>query len=241
MPRVGRGHRLHQGGQPPGQLPDPLHRLRVRHRPGGRPARRRTCSAPSPAWPAARSCTRGPTWRPSAAGSTPRSLAEDTFTTFETQLRGRRVVFEPHATVLGRGTRRHRGPVEAAAALGARQRPGHHAVPQAVVPAAPRSTGSAASPSAVFWFCLFLLPVFMITGVGVAAHPVLQRLRAWPGSRSTCCGSSTRLTYVFITVVRAAHGPAAPAAMPGAGRCVFPGAINLSIIIGERASPGCCG
>ena len=26
------------------------------------------------------------------------SLAEDTFTTFETQLRGRRVVFEPHAT-----------------------------------------------------------------------------------------------------------------------------------------------
>ena len=72
------------------------------------------------------------------------SLAEDTFTTFKTQLGGRRVVFEPHATVLGRGTRRHRRAVEAAAALGPRQRPGHQAVQARLVPAEPRRTGWAA-------------------------------------------------------------------------------------------------
>ncbi len=38
---------------------------------------------------------------------------------------------------LGRGTRRHHRAVEAAAPLGPRQRPGHPAVPQAVVPAFP--------------------------------------------------------------------------------------------------------
>ena len=65
------GHRLHQGRQPPGQLPDPVHRLRVHHRPGGRPAQPGGARARSPAWPAARSCTPGPTWRPSAAGWTP--------------------------------------------------------------------------------------------------------------------------------------------------------------------------
>ena len=53
----------------------------------------------SPAWPAGRSCTRGRTSKRSVAGSTPRSLAEDTFTTFATQLNGKRVVFDGNAVV----------------------------------------------------------------------------------------------------------------------------------------------
>ena len=58
------------------------------------------------------------------------TLAEDTVTTFQTQLAGRRVVFEPHADRVGRGAGHHRRAVEAAAALGPRQRPGHPAVPR---------------------------------------------------------------------------------------------------------------
>ena len=61
--------------------------------------RARKCWARSPAWPAERNCTRGRTSRRSAAGSTPSTLAEDTVTTFKTQIGGRRAIFEPQAVV----------------------------------------------------------------------------------------------------------------------------------------------
>ena len=94
----GRGHRLHQGRQPSRQLPDPVHRLRVRHRAGGRaagPERARDDCLPGRRSPAAHPGQPGRAGRPDRHSS----LAEDTITTFQTQLAGRRVVFEPHATV----------------------------------------------------------------------------------------------------------------------------------------------
>ena len=72
------------------------------------------------------------------------SLAEDTFTTFETQLRGPPGGVRAARRLLGRGTRLRRRPVEAAAPLGPRQRAGHPPLPQAVVPAARAATASAA-------------------------------------------------------------------------------------------------
>ncbi len=89
------------------------------------------------------------------------SLAEDTFTTFKTQLAGRRVVFEPHAVVWAeepgsidslwkQRLRWARGNVQVTKQfkhLWFRPRPGHR-------------LGS--FTFGVFWFCLFLLPVIMI-------------------------------------------------------------------------------
>ena len=57
------------------------------------------------------------------------SLAEDTFTTFNVQLAGGPRGLRAARDRLGRGAARHRRPVEAAAALGARQRPGDAALP----------------------------------------------------------------------------------------------------------------
>ena len=102
------------------------------------------------------------------------SLAEDTFTTFETQLRGRRVVFEPHAICWAEEPDAHRGPVEAAAPLGPRQRPGHHPLPQALVPAKPH-----APPRQRAVRALLVLPLppagLHDHVVGGPAHPVLHR------------------------------------------------------------------
>ena len=71
-PRRRRRHRLHQGGEPARQrtstASSPSSTSPPRRRPGGP----RTCIGASPAWPAGRSSTAGPTSRRSAAGSTPR-------------------------------------------------------------------------------------------------------------------------------------------------------------------------
>ena len=67
------------------------------------------------------------------------SLAEDTFTTFKTQLAGPPGGVRTARHRLGGGAGQHQRPVEAATALGTRQCPGHHPVPPPVVPAAPRS------------------------------------------------------------------------------------------------------
>ena len=171
------GHRLHQGGQPPGELPDPVHRLRVHHRAGGRAAEPEGARRRSPAWPAARSCTRGPTSRRSAAGSTPTTLAEDTVTTFETQLAGQRVIFEPHATVWAEEPGSIVGAVEAAAALGPRQHPGHPAVQAALVPAPARQPAGQRQLRPALVLPAAAAGVHDLR-LGLAGHPVLHRLPA---------------------------------------------------------------
>ena len=71
------------------------------------------------------------------------SLAEDTFTTFNVQLAGRPRGVRAARDRVGRGAARHRRAVEAAAALGPRQRAGDAALPAHL--AAPRArAGSAA-------------------------------------------------------------------------------------------------
>ena len=57
------------------------------------------------------------------------SLAEDTFTTFNVQLAGPPRGVRAARDRVGRGAARHRRAVEAAGALGPRQRPGHAALP----------------------------------------------------------------------------------------------------------------
>ena len=68
-------------------------------------------------------------------------------TTFKIQLAGKRVVFEPHAVVWAEEPRELDGALEAAAALGPRQRAGDAALPRRLVPALARRAGSAASAS----------------------------------------------------------------------------------------------
>ena len=57
------------------------------------------------------------------------SLAEDTFTTFNVQLAGQARGLRAARDRVGGGAARHRRAVEAAGALGPRQRPGHAALP----------------------------------------------------------------------------------------------------------------
>ena len=75
------------------------------------------------------------------------TLAEDTVTTFETQKGGTQGHLRAARHRLGGRAGQHRRAVEAAAALGPRQRPGHPAVQERLVPAAAQTTGWAASAS----------------------------------------------------------------------------------------------
>ena len=125
------------------------------------------------------------------------SLAEDTITTFQTQLNGRRVVFEPHATVWAeepgsitglwkqrlrwaRGnvqvTRRYRR-------LWFRPNRGH------------RLGGVSFG---VFWFCLFLQPIFMIVSSCSLIFLYLSHYpMAWTAFRILWLLNAC--TYVFTT------------------------------------------
>ena len=115
------------------------------------------------------------------------TLAEDTVTTFQTQLSGRRAIFEPHAVVWA----------EEPGSIGAlwRQRMrwarGNMQVTRkfSSVWFRPQANNRLGSFSfGLMWFCLLLLPVFMLLRVGLAGHPVLHRLAPWPGPPFTCCG-----------------------------------------------------
>ncbi len=89
------------------------------------------------------------------------SLAEDTFTTFKTQLAGNRVVFEPHAIVWAEEP----GDIVGLWKQRLRWARGNVQVTKQFkrVWCRPSATHRLGSVSfALFWFCLFLLPVFMI-------------------------------------------------------------------------------
>ncbi|HEY0718735.1 MAG TPA: glycosyltransferase, partial [Streptosporangiaceae bacterium] len=156
------------------------------------------------------------------------SLAEDTFTTFKTQLAGRRVVFEPHATVWAeepgdvtglwkQRLRWARGNVQVTwqyRRLWFRRRPEH------------RLGGVSFG---LFWFCLFLQPVFMITSS--ASLVILYYANfphAWLAFRLLWIINAA--TYIFITAFSVLIDPRT-------GRhawreaIMFPGAVNLAIIV----------
>ncbi|HEY3880760.1 MAG TPA: glycosyltransferase family 2 protein [Trebonia sp.] len=155
------------------------------------------------------------------------SLAEDTFTTFETQLRGRRVIFEPHATCWAEE------PERVAALWKQRLRWARGNVQVTF-----RYRGLWFRPSrggrlggasfGLIWFCLFLQPVFMITSS--AALLVLYFAgspHVWPAFRVLWITNAA--TYLFITAFTLLIDPRT-ARRVWRQALLFPGLVNLAII-----------
>jgi cellulose synthase/poly-beta-1,6-N-acetylglucosamine synthase-like glycosyltransferase len=156
------------------------------------------------------------------------SLAEDTFTTFKTQLAGNRVIFEPHATVWAeepgaigglwkQRLRWARGNVQVTkqfARVWCRRSPVHR-------------LGTLSF--SVFWFCLFLLPLFMILA---SASLIILYFAALPTAWVVfhLLWIINALTYVFITsfVVMIDWSTGRHTWLQGV---LFPGAVSLAIII----------
>jgi cellulose synthase/poly-beta-1,6-N-acetylglucosamine synthase-like glycosyltransferase len=155
------------------------------------------------------------------------SLAEDTFTTFKTQLAGRRVVFEPHAVVWAeepgsidalwkQRLRWARGNVQVTKQfrrLWFRPSPGHR-------------LGSVTF--GLFWFCLFLLPVLMIL---ISACLVVLYFLDFPLSWATfhLLWIVAGLCYVFTTSFALCVDPQTARHTWKEG-VLFPGVISLAII-----------
>jgi cellulose synthase/poly-beta-1,6-N-acetylglucosamine synthase-like glycosyltransferase len=156
------------------------------------------------------------------------SLAEDTFTTFKTQLAGHRVVFEPHATVWAeepdninglwkQRLRWARGNVQVTIQyrhLWFRPHRGHR-------------LGSISF--GIFWFCLLLQPIFMIvSSVSLIILYFANFPHAWLAFHILWIINAA--TYIFITSYSVLIDRTT-------GRHVwreaimFPGIVNLSIIV----------
>jgi cellulose synthase/poly-beta-1,6-N-acetylglucosamine synthase-like glycosyltransferase len=155
------------------------------------------------------------------------SLAEDTFTTFKTQLAGRKVVFEPHATVWAeepdnitglwkQRLRWARGNVQVTwqyRRLWFRPHREHR-------------LGSASF--GIFWFCLFLQPVFMITSsASLVTLYFVNFPRAWVAFHVLWIINAA--TYIFLTTFSVLIDP--PTGRHAWREAImFPGAVNLAII-----------
>jgi cellulose synthase/poly-beta-1,6-N-acetylglucosamine synthase-like glycosyltransferase len=161
------------------------------------------------------------------------SLAEDTISTFETQLRGRRVVFEPHAVVWAeepgsivalwkqrlrwaRGnvqvTRRYRR-------VWFRPRGFRH----------PRVHRLGSASFGLFWFCLFLQPVLLITSSAALITLYYAHFpRAWLAFHVLWIINAA--TYVFITCFTLMIDPQTARHSWRQG-VMFPGAVNLVFIV----------
>ena len=156
------------------------------------------------------------------------SLAEDTFTTFKTQLAGNRVVFEPHAVVWAeepgnivglwkQRLRWARGNVQVTKQFGrlwCRPSPTHR-------------LGSVSF--ALFWFCLFLLPVLMILA---SASLIILYFSAFAVAWTVfhVLWIINALTFVFITAFVLMVDPVTGRHTWLEG-ILFPGAISLAIIV----------
>jgi GT2 family glycosyltransferase len=161
------------------------------------------------------------------------SLAEDTFTTFETQLRGRRVVFEPHATCWAEE------PESVAALWKQRLRWARGNVQVTIryrrlwfrqpLRRRGRVHHLGGLTFGLLWFCLFLQPLFMI-----ASSAALLTLyfagspSAWPAFRVLWVTNA--VTYLFITAFALLiDTETGRRAWPQA--VMFPGLVNLVIIM----------
>jgi cellulose synthase/poly-beta-1,6-N-acetylglucosamine synthase-like glycosyltransferase len=156
------------------------------------------------------------------------SLAEDTFTTFNTQLRGRRVVFEPHATVLAeepsdvpslwrQRMRWARGNVQVTRRFHRVWfRPG-------------RYNGLGGLSFGLIWFGLFLQPLLMLA----SSAGLLWLYAANPGLSATAfrlLWISTALMFVAVTSLTVLIDP-------DTGRhcwreaVAFPGLVSLALMV----------
>jgi cellulose synthase/poly-beta-1,6-N-acetylglucosamine synthase-like glycosyltransferase len=155
------------------------------------------------------------------------SLAEDTFTTFKTQLAGRQVVFEPHATVWAEEP----GNITGLWKQRLRWARGNVQVTWQYRhlwfrPHREHRLGSVSF--GIFWFCLFLQPVFMITSSASLVILYFANFpRAWVAFHLLWIINAA--TYIFLTVFSVLIDPQT-------GRhawreaIMFPGAVNLAII-----------
>jgi cellulose synthase/poly-beta-1,6-N-acetylglucosamine synthase-like glycosyltransferase len=156
------------------------------------------------------------------------SLAEDTFTTFKTQMAGHRVVFEPHATVWAEEP----GDIGGLWKQRLRWARGNVQVTKQFkkVWCRPSPTHRLGSVSfSVFWFCLFLLPVFMILASASLITLYFSNFAmAWIVFHVLWIVNA--LTYVFITsfVLMIDWVTGRHAWVEG---ILFPGVVSLSIII----------
>jgi cellulose synthase/poly-beta-1,6-N-acetylglucosamine synthase-like glycosyltransferase len=156
------------------------------------------------------------------------SLAEDTFTTFNTQLAGHQVVFDGNATVWAeepdaiaglwkQRLRWARGNVQVTrryAHLWFRPDPTHR-------------LGS--TSFGIFWFSLFLLPVFMIvSSAALLTLYVVDVERSWDAFSSLWIINA--LTYLFITGFALAIDPST-ARRSWREAILFPGVVSLVVIL----------
>jgi cellulose synthase/poly-beta-1,6-N-acetylglucosamine synthase-like glycosyltransferase len=155
------------------------------------------------------------------------TLAEDTFTTFKTQLGGRRVVFDGNAVVWAeepdsvtalwkQRLRWARGNLQLSAAFrNLWFRPGRH-----------RLGGVAFG---ILWFSVALMPAFMITSsAGVIGLYYLRPPWAW--AVFTIVWSATFVAYLFETLFSFAIDPPTGSRTWFEG-LVFPGLISLAIML----------
>jgi cellulose synthase/poly-beta-1,6-N-acetylglucosamine synthase-like glycosyltransferase len=156
------------------------------------------------------------------------SLAEDTFTTFKTQMAGRTVVFEPHATVWAEEP----GDIKGLWKQRLRWARGNVQVTKQFsrVWCRPSRTHRLGSVSfSVFWFCLFLLPIFMIAASASLIILYFSSFAmAWVVFHVLWIINA--LTYVFITsfVLMIDWVTGRHAWVEGV---LFPGVISVCIII----------
>ena len=156
------------------------------------------------------------------------TLAEDTITTFETQLRGHQVVFEPHAICWAEEP----GAIAALWKQRLRWARGNVTVTfryRSLWFRRSRTHHLGGITFGVNWFCLFLQPIFMITSSAAlltlyfAGSP-----NAWPAFHVLWIINAA--TYIFITGFALLIDPAtARRSWPQA--VLFPGAVNLAIIV----------
>jgi glycosyltransferase involved in cell wall biosynthesis len=155
------------------------------------------------------------------------SLAEDTITTFETQLRGRRVVFEPHAVCWAEEP----GAIAALWKQRLRWARGNVTVTfryRGLWFRRSRTHRLGGITFGINWFCLFLQPIFMITSS--AALLTLYFAGApsvWPAFHVLWIINAA--TYIFITGFALLIDPPA-ARWSWRQALMFPGAVNLAII-----------
>ncbi len=156
------------------------------------------------------------------------SLAEDTFTTFQTQLNGRRAVFEPHATVWAEEP----GSINGLWKQRLRWARGNVQVTKRYWrlwfrPSRAHRLGGISF--GVFWFCLFLQPIFMIvSSISLLTLYFTSFPGAWLAFHLLWIVNA--LTYIFITGFALLIDP--PIARHSWRQGVmFPGLVNLAIII----------
>jgi cellulose synthase/poly-beta-1,6-N-acetylglucosamine synthase-like glycosyltransferase len=161
------------------------------------------------------------------------SLAEDTFTTFNVQLAGRRVVFEPHAIVWAEEPR------DIAGLWKQRLRWGRGNVQVTLryrrVWLRHRSGRLGGVSFALIWFSVFLMPALMLlSSASLVTLFALHRGLALDVFRSLW--ALNLVTYLFVTLSSFAQdGPAVRASWWEA--VTFPGLISLAIIVCAVSAP----